>query len=184
MIFCKHSQLSLIIFYFWAVLFRNPCHADNLNTRLWDGLNLRQPSPLSLTRIQLKIMTHLRGGSLENESADESEAEDDVETEDQATSNTIIKSTIKTALKSKAQQESLSKATVKASNKAAKSALESSLRKTKVHSRSSSSIWKRIPYIVRISLNPIMVFKMTQAYFASLFNINFLQDVSLTFLFR
>ena len=51
---------------------------------------------------------------------------------------------------------------------------------------SGGGLIKKIPYIVRALANPFTVFAMTKGYFASLFNIDYLQEVSalcLSFIF-
>jgi predicted nucleotidyltransferase len=53
--------------------------------------------------------------------------------------------------------------------------------KSKKKKGSGTSVLKKIPYIVRAFMNPFTVFAMTKGYFASLFNIDYLQEVSLSF---
>jgi hypothetical protein len=122
-------------------------------------------------------IVHLRCGAstVSDEDDDDSDLEEEI-----VIPHASSKSTLQAALQSKAKQESLSQAAVKSSVKATKTVLQSSMEKSKGTStkRRSSSILKKIPYIIRASLNPLILFSMTRLYFASLFNINFMQEVS------
>lgn len=80
----------------------------------------------------------------------------------------------------------LSKATEAALEKGRKKKAEESkkamaaAKKKTAAKKKRKSVFKllRVPYIVRAMLNPFTVFAMTQKYFASLFNVNYLEDVS------
>jgi hypothetical protein len=132
----------------------------------------------TLTRV---VHLVLRGGddSQSDLIDEESEPDDDYQDEDEDEANSMAQSAIKATIKSATQKEALSKATVKASVKATKHELQSSLdrTKTKVKHRRTTAIFNKIPYILRASLNPVILFAMTRAYFASLFNIHYLQQV-------
>lgn len=51
-----------------------------------------------------------------------------------------------------------------------------SISKKKKRSSGGTNVLKKIPYIVRAFMNPFTVFAMTKGYFASLFNIDYLQE--------
>ena len=77
------------------------------------------------------------------------------------------------------EEETLSKsavAAVKKSKKKKTKAVTAAVSKSLSKSSSSKSMLK-IPYIVRAFLNPLTVLAMTKAYFGSLFNINYLDEV-------
>lgn len=70
---------------------------------------------------------------------------------------------------------------VKTKKKAqAKKTVSASLGKTKSKKIKGPSPFKKIPYIVRALMNPFTVFAMTKGYFASLFNIDYLQEVGVS----
>lgn len=92
----------------------------------------------------------------------------------------------KKASMAKAKADALSKSAVRATSKAkakktfqAKAAVSATLTKPK-KSKSSRSILKalHVPYLIRACLNPLTVIAMTRAYFASLFNISYLEEES------
>lgn len=60
-----------------------------------------------------------------------------------------------------------------------KQTVSESLKVSKKKKSSGTSVLKKIPYILRAFMNPFTVFAMTKGYFASLFNIDYLQqDIS------
>jgi hypothetical protein len=84
-------------------------------------------------------------------------------------------SAVRAAAKSRAKKEASQKA---ASKKAVSDRLKqdgSSLTTKKKKKGVSSVVFFRVPYIVRASLNPWTVWKMTVAYWASLFNLDYLK---------
>jgi len=115
----------------------------------------------------------------ETESEEESEAEaedifftEDESEEEQAEDLTLTHSAMSAVSKSQKKHAQESKQTVNASLQ-------------KANNPKKKSQWKkmlRLPYIIRACLNPFTVFAMTRAYFASLFNISYLEEVCL-FLF-
>lgn len=122
-----------------------------------------------------------RGGSLEDDSEeydyeseeeeeDLSEEDDDLLSEDMK-KRSLSKSTLSKTLKLQSKKVSHSKATINAS-------LQTSKKKKK--KKSSGSLLQKlgIPYIVRACMNPLTVLAMTKAYFASLFNIAYLEEES------
>ena len=62
--------------------------------------------------------------------------------------------------------------------KAVKKTVNVSLSKTKssVSSKKSNGPLLRIPYVVRMFMNPLTIFAMTKAYFGSLFNVDYLDE--------
>jgi len=114
-----------------------------------------------------------RGGSLEDDSEEydyESEDEDEEEEETSLSKSTLSK-TQKLQSKKISKATSHSKATINASLQKSKS---------KKKKKSSGSLLQKlgIPYIVRACMNPLTVLAMTKAYFASLFNIAYLEEDS------
>jgi hypothetical protein len=83
----------------------------------------------------------------------------------------MAKSALQATQKSKAKQTANVKKVMSAELKAAPS--------KKRASSSSHNLLKllHVPYIVRATINPITLFRMTRAYFASLFNLNYLKEV-------
>mmetsp|Transcript_28315 Transcript_28315/g.57882 ORF Transcript_28315/g.57882 Transcript_28315/m.57882 type:complete len:228 (-) Transcript_28315:393-1076(-) len=78
----------------------------------------------------------------------------------------------------------LSESTARAAKKSAtkkraatKAAVSATMTKTRPRKK-STSLTKMIPYIVRASLNPMTLFAMIRAYFASLINIDYLKEDS------
>jgi hypothetical protein len=111
----------------------------------------------------------IRGGDSDNDSEyDEFVEESDDEDEIVRLSASAKKAMEKAKTKKKAE---------------VKKSVSASLSKTKVKKSkgASTSVLKKIPYIVRALMNPFTVFAMAKGYFASLFNIDYLQeDVSQT----
>lgn len=105
-------------------------------------------------------LLRISGGAFEDSDDEFDEMESDVEEEE--------------------EEESLSKsavAAVKKSKKKKTKAVTAAVSKSLSSSSSKKSMLK-IPYIVRALLNPLTVLAMTKAYFGSLFNINYLDEVS------
>ena len=76
------------------------------------------------------------------------------------------------------------KAAKKASHKskekltaAVKAKVSAKLAAPALKTKKSGGLFKSIPYIIRASLNPFTLIAMTKAYFESLFNLNYLQEV-------
>jgi len=103
---------------------------------------------------------------VDEEEEEEYDDEDEEEEEEEEQVARLSKSTLSAVKKSEKKAASKSKATVNAS-----------LKKTKKPSKSIAQIL-HVPYIVRACLNPFTVLAMTKAYFASLFNVNYLQKES------
>jgi len=119
-----------------------------------------------------------RGGSIEDESEydyeDESEELSEDEEVEEVKQKTLSASTLSAIEKTK------NKKAAEATSKS-KAAVNASLQKSKPKKKKPSvSLLKklRVPYIVRACLNPLTVFSMTRAYFASLFNINYMEEES------
>lgn len=107
----------------------------------------------------------------DEEEYDDEENEYDADDEEEEVSSTLSKSTLSAVKKSQAKASSSSKAAVNASLKKSPS-----LHKKKKKTKKASII--RIPYIVRACLNPFTVLAMAKSYFASLFNIAYLEQES------
>ena len=99
-------------------------------------------------------------GGASFDDSDDSEYDDD-ESDSDVEEETLSKSAVAAVKKSK-----------KKKTKAVTAAVSKSLSKS-----SSSKSMLKIPYIVRAFLNPLTVLAMTKAYFGSLFNINYLDEV-------
>eukprot|EP00978_Attheya_sp_CCMP212_P029144 scaffold102690_cov46-Attheya_sp.AAC.1 len=132
----------------------------------------------------------LRGGDDDDDmSGDEYDLDaSSEEVEEEEPVVVALKKKIKTSRKkSHAKQSKLSESTKAATKKStAKKTAESKqavsitmsmTNKSKSKKKSSSSMI-RIPYILKACLNPLTVFAMTRAYFASLFNIHYLEQDS------
>jgi hypothetical protein len=113
-----------------------------------------QNLPLSIHAIQ-----SIRGGDSDYES------DYDDESEEEEKNSKLSASTVKALKKAKKKAE-------------AKQTVSASLKSKSTKKKSSGGIVKKIPYIVRALMNPFTVFAMTKGYFASLFNIDYLQEVS------
>lgn len=124
------------------------------------------------------LMSLSRGGNLDDESEYDYESEEEVdipeddEEEEEEKQAALSESTISKTQKIQSKKEA------KAASKS-KAAINASLQKTK-KKKSSGSLLKKmgIPYIVRACMNPLTVLAMTKAYFASLFNIAYLEEDS------
>jgi len=118
----------------------------------------------------------VRGGarlSAEDDDEDEydidlDEDEYDSEAEEEAEIVQLSKSTVAAVAKAKSKKAEV-----------VKKAVSASLSQTKPKKRSVSLLKAlHVPYIVRACLNPFTFFSMTKAYFASLFNIDYLVEDS------
>lgn len=115
-----------------------------------------------------------RGGSISDSDDDEvdldeeGEEDDEEEVEDEVAEldPVMVKAAKKASHKSKEKLTAAVKAKVSAK-------LAAPAQKTK----KSGGLFKSIPYIIRASLNPFTLIAMTKAYFESLFNLNYLQEV-------
>ncbi len=112
------------------------------------------------------------GGSGDDESDYDDEYDSDIEEEEEEEKINLTKSlkssTLKASSKAKKQKTSSSKKVVNESLS------------TKKKSKAVKKAKRRllfIPYIMKAFLNPFTVFAMTKGYFASLFNIDYLQEV-------
>ena len=141
--------------------------------------------------ISSKLLTHglkvstlpfvsVRGGALDGSDDDEldlddedEEPEEEEEIEEEELDPVMVKAAIKASHKSKQKQTAAVKAKVSAT-------LATPVTKKK----KSNGIIKKIPYIIRACLNPFTVIAMTKAYFASLFNLNYLQEVRFCCIFN
>lgn len=140
------------------------------------------PKHLSNTHSRHAWFVILRGGSDLDESGeydsdDEEEVEEDIiieddedeydsEVEEEEEDVVMVKSAVKASQKARAKQTAAVKKTMSE---------KLSVKKTK----KPSLVKKFVPYIVRASLSPLTLLAMTKAYFASLFNLNYLAEVSL-----
>lgn len=112
----------------------------------------------------------IRGGDSDNDS----EYDEFVESDDEEEIVRLSASAKKAMEKAKTKKKAEVKKSVSAS-------LSKSKTKAKKSKGTSPSVLKKIPYIVRALVNPFTVFAMAKGYFASLFNIDYLQeDVSQT----
>lgn len=126
-----------------------------------------KPLPLDATHSStLEHLMTMRGGAtveddeIEFESSEEEEEEEE---EDEEFDARLVKSTQSAAASAK--------------TKAAKAAISEVIAPKKSGSSSGTFLkLLQIPYIVRACLNPLTVMKMTQGYFASLLNLNYLDD--------
>jgi hypothetical protein len=94
---------------------------------------------------------------------DEVEYDDDTEEEEDIV---MVKSAVKASEKAKAKKTAAVKETVNAKLSAKRA-------------KKPSLVKRYVPYIVRASLSPLTLFAMTKAYFASLFNLDYLAEVSM-----
>lgn len=96
---------------------------------------------------------------------EDDEDEYDSESEEEEEDVVMVKSAVKATQKAKSKKTEAVKKTVSA--------------KLSVKKKKKPSLVKRyVPYIVRASLSPLTLIAMTKAYFASLFNLNYLAEVS------
>jgi len=105
---------------------------------------------------------------LDDDSEDESEMESEDEEEDDAP--------LASSLKKKTSRATLAAALEAQTVKKSKKTVNASLLKSQPPKRKKSGgLVKKIPYIIRACMNPFTVFAMTKAYFASLFDIAYLE---------
>lgn len=125
----------------------------------------------------MQTILQLRCGSVsdsEDESADdesEDEVEDLSESEEEDDEEEAI-SKLQSSLEKKLNQKSK-----RIVNDAMEKSKPIKISKTKKRRKSILKML-RVPYIIRASLNPFTVFTMTRLYFASLFDINFMDEDS------
>jgi len=130
-------------------------------------------SPLLVVRPDV-LFSVRGGGDIDDEyDSDMSESESESSEPIVVVKKALSKSTVAAVKKSTKKATSKSKATVNASLKTSKPIQVK--KKKKAVSRSIAQVL-HIPYIVRACVNPLTLFAMTRAYFASLFNINYLAN--------
>jgi hypothetical protein len=162
----------------------------------------RNPLPSQYVSEKGLVLKLRGGGNGEDDAADESddvddesdqEVSDEEEEEDEAVVETgeseappakddldaalsasAVRSAIKTKVKREIAKKQAAKRAVNAELKTSKPAVESK-KKVKKSASSASASFFRIPYVVRAFLNPVTVFKMTIAYWASLFDLDYLK---------
>ena len=136
--------------------------------------NKHRSLPLRYHQLVTRTPISVRGGSLIVDNDDEEEEETEIEEDYDSDLDE--------------DEENLVTPVVKATQKSAKVQVAQVMEKTKpikIKKRSRQSPLLKLPYILRALLNPFTVMSMTKAYFASLFNINYMQDeVSTVFLSR
>lgn len=130
----------------------------------------RDNSPLSATTIEF------RGGAssvladedeeVDLDEADEEISDDEGEEEASKVGTKLAASAVKAADKTKSKKVSRAKA-----------AVNTGLAETPKKSPKKKSRKLGLPYIVRVCMNPLTVFAMTKAYFASLFNLDYVKKV-------
>mmetsp|Transcript_7721 Transcript_7721/g.14565 ORF Transcript_7721/g.14565 Transcript_7721/m.14565 type:complete len:207 (-) Transcript_7721:497-1117(-) len=120
------------------------------------------------------IVYSIRGGDVDITDSDDDDDDDDYlesdeeEKEIEQEIEKLSASAKKVIEKSKDKKKAKIKQTV-----------SESLKVSKKKKSSGTSVLKKIPYILRAFMNPFTVFAMTKGYFASLFNIDYLQqDIS------
>jgi len=127
--------------------------------------------PLASQRLQL------RGGAFDDEyDDDEYDSEYDSEVD---TPPPVIKTSRKSKLAASAVSASAKKSTQR--TVASKSKVNAAIAKSSpvVTKKKGRNLYKRtVPYIIRACLNPFTLVAMTKSYFASLFDINYLQEDS------
>mmetsp|Transcript_33235 Transcript_33235/g.48818 ORF Transcript_33235/g.48818 Transcript_33235/m.48818 type:complete len:233 (-) Transcript_33235:427-1125(-) len=139
-------------------------------------------------RLLASLLLSTRGGSvMEEDEYDLDEYDEEEEDEYDLDEYDSEEEEIKTAAISKSTVEKTQKtqkAKIARAMKAEteKKSLEKSMKKTKTLKKKKKSFslskFLRIPYIIKACLNPLTVFSMTKAYFASLFSIHYLQQDS------
>ena len=112
----------------------------------------------------------LRGGARAAVAIDDDSDDEEIDLDDEDETELDPKLT-KAAMKSTTKSQSKRAA-------ATKQAVSSKL-KTKTYKKKQGGLLKalKVPYIIRACMNPFTVFAMTRAYFASLFNLNYLKEV-------
>ena len=130
----------------------------------------------------ISLLHKFRGGGsdVDVDSSEEVDSDDDFEDDSEELEaveeeSTLTQATKKSLKKKKQQAQKQIKETVSAS--LASSAMKENKKKKQTLSKTQSSSFK-IPYILKALLNPFTVIAMTKGYFASLFNIDYLQEVS------
>jgi hypothetical protein len=128
------------------------------------------------------LLIDIRGGatlsndeSEDEESEDEEEEESEEEEEEEEFDAVLAASTAKAAAKAKAKKAAASKKAMNA--KLASAAPKATA--TKKPKKKKTSILKmlHVPYIIGACLNPVTLFRMTIGFWASLFNLDYLQQV-------
>jgi len=120
---------------------------------------------VSATTITSKVSANKKKLSAKKTKKSLLESETNVESDDK--DDTLFESAMAATKKTKRKKTSATKKT-----------LDAELAKSRPKRTKKSSIMTRIPYIVRACANPFTVFSMTRSYFASLFDIHYLEKDS------
>merc|ERR1712238_48280 len=114
-----------------------------------------------------RMLKASRGGGLDDSDSDFDFEETYDYSESENKDDTLFESAMAATKKTKRKKTSATKKT-----------LDAELAKSRPKRTKKSSIMTRIPYIVRACANPFTVFSMTRSYFASLFDIHYLEKDS------
>ncbi len=166
-----------------SLLHNNDAHAKSVPTvqkKLLNKYMYNTKSLASTTLPSVAFLTPRGGGAVDDSEYDFDESEEEDEEDDEEEEETIVQ--VKTKLSSSAVKASKKAQSKKV--KASKKIVNESLGTKKNSKKSSTPTVKKakrkliyIPYILKAMLNPFTVFSMTKGYFASLFNIDYLQQV-------
>ena len=119
------------------------------------------------TRPSQFLLQSLRGGASKiEEEEDESESEEEESDEEEEEEDTLLASTVKATSKAQLKRTATAK-------KAINSGLAETASATTTKSVTKKKSGFKLPYILRAFLNPLTVFAMTKAYWASLFDLNY-----------
>jgi len=167
---------------FAFIVFSSPASVHGISTKDTD-----LSTKISVRRCpqQHPLLLMGRGGATIELEEDDDEYEEEDESDDEIVKPDpkLTKSTKKSITKTKKKMKSSTKEAISQKlKKSAKLKMESSTKeaiskklKKAAKKKRGGSLFKKIPYIIRASLNPVTLLAMTRAYFGSLFNLNFLK---------
>jgi len=150
------------------------CNFELINAKAIHSsyIDVSTPTSRSLHSVAFVIP---RGGYDDESSYESDEEEYDDEEEEEVVK--LSKATVEASTKANAKQTKETKKAVSKSLSTSAKKKKSKDAKAKVaETKSKSKSRIRIPYILKAFLNPFTVFAMTKGYFASLFNIDYLQQ--------
>lgn len=182
----QHQQTSFVVLplglssFLLALFLVTSCQATasskflNAPTRRGLAFVIPQRHPIPL-KYQSSVIAALRGGATTAAVNDESDGDEDAESDEEEEAaeeldGSLAASAVKSAIKTKVKEEMSKK---EASKKAINAKLHQKEKTPAKAKKSASTSFFRVPYIVRALLNPVTVFKMTMAYWTSLFNLDY-----------
>jgi hypothetical protein len=174
------SSSTLILVLLLTTIALSTTHAFRPNPSTCTSLTLfpHQNAPCFSKQPQ-QVVYSIRGGG-EDDYETDSSSESDMDEYDESSEEDEKEIEQEIEKLSASTKKVMEKSNKKKKSQVKQAVSESlSISKKKKRSSGGTNVLKKIPYIVRAFMNPFTVFAMTKGYFASLFNIDYLQEVRL-----